>query len=261
MKKHIYLALFIFGVTFSWYARAAPEMSQHLQQNLIAAQDEVKQLKAQLQIVESYQDKLLSTVYWSLGTLATIAALLVGFSWFANFRIYERDKTALRQELHSAVEDELRNLRRLVEDHVDDSKKTLTDQIIMQSQAATEPLKKKILANERTLSRGLANLELEIREIEHTKWREKKVYSNALRTSRQMLDISLITENRYDIADALDRIQGDLGSMLKANYTTLIPDAEDVSTIVKTLDRVDAEHLILVSSIKDMLAKVRTVAG
>ena len=261
MKNILYMALLILGVTLSCYASAAPETSQQLQQNLLAAQDEVKQLKAQLIVVQFYQDKFLSTVYWSLGTLATIAALLVGFSWFANFRIYERDKTALRQELHSAVEDELRNLRRLVENHLDESKKTLTDQITRQSQATVEPLKNKIIANEKALSRGLAELELELREIEHVKWRKNEIYSNALRVSREMLDISLIIENPYAIAEALDRVQGDLGAMLKTDHSGPIPDADDVRNIVKTLDKVGAEHLILIASIKDMLAKVRTIAG
>lgn len=257
MKKTIYMAFLIFVLMLSWSASAAPETSQPLQQSLLAAQDEVKQLKTQLAVVQSYQDKFLSTVYWSLGALATIAALLVGFSWFANFRIYERDKTALRQELHSEVEDELRNLRRLVEDHLNNSTKALTDQIIKQCHATVEPLQNEMLANERALFRGLAELELELREIEHAKWKEKRIYLNALRASRKMLDISLYTENPHAIARALDSIQDDLGSMFKTGHVGPIPDAADVRNIFMTLDKVGAEHLILISSIKDMLGKIR----
>ena len=43
--------------------------------------------------------RLLNTVYCSLGTLANVTALLIGFGWFANFRVYERDKGAMRTEL------------------------------------------------------------------------------------------------------------------------------------------------------------------
>jgi hypothetical protein len=59
--------------------------------------------------------RLLNTVYWSLGTLATVTALLIGFGWFANFRVYERDKGAMRTELlteigaeRSRISDDLR---------------------------------------------------------------------------------------------------------------------------------------------------------
>ena len=55
-------------------------------------------LRAQLEVMKQYDQRLLNTVYWALGTLAAVAAALVGFGWFANFRVYERDKNALAQE-------------------------------------------------------------------------------------------------------------------------------------------------------------------
>lgn len=36
---------------------------------------------------------------------------LVGFSWFANFKVYERDRDALREEIRSRVEAEMISVR------------------------------------------------------------------------------------------------------------------------------------------------------
>ena len=120
----------LLGAAISFHVLATPsETNQQLQQNLLATQSEVIQLKATLQVVQSYQDKFLATVYWSLGTIATIVVLLVGFGWFANFRIYERDKSALKDELHMIMNEELLQLRKIVETHVTDSTKSIERQI------------------------------------------------------------------------------------------------------------------------------------
>jgi len=56
-------------------------------------------LRAQNAILISNQQALLTTVYWSLGIVTTIAFLLTGFGWLVNLRLYDRDKTALEASL------------------------------------------------------------------------------------------------------------------------------------------------------------------
>src|SRR5437773_302723 len=56
-------------------------------------------LRAQISIMERSEDRLLSTVLWSLGAIAGLGLLLLGFSWFLNFKVYERDKSLMRDEL------------------------------------------------------------------------------------------------------------------------------------------------------------------
>lgn len=64
----------------------------------------VAQLRTQIDVMERYNDQLLATVYWSLGVLVTIAGVLIGFGWFANFRIYQRDKASLSAELAGGLQ-------------------------------------------------------------------------------------------------------------------------------------------------------------
>jgi hypothetical protein len=260
MKKIACSICLFLGITLTFHVLAEPNTNHLIEQKLSAAQDEVKLLKAELQVVKSYQDDLLSTVYWSLGTLATIAVLLIGFSWFANFRIYERDKAALRDELHLELNDELGKLKTLFESHVVDTSRLIPEQIAKEIQDAISTLAASIKASEKNAARDLANLELELREMEHVKWLNQGVYVNALRIANTMLVIALSIGSSWRISKALDALQNDLGIMTKANYSGQIPEADSIATIIKTLDKVGTEHTILVASIKEMLAKVRSRA-
>lgn len=68
-------------------------------------------LKAQLQTIREYDKELLDSVHWSQGIVGGVALLLVGFSWFTNSRIYERDKAALTQELEGKLQSQLSFIR------------------------------------------------------------------------------------------------------------------------------------------------------
>ncbi|WP_313442759.1 hypothetical protein [Stenotrophomonas sp.] len=68
-----------------------------------AAKQEVALLRAQLQYSKDFQDSLLSTVYWALGGTFVLVGLLLGFGWFANFKVYERDKIAMKTELEALI--------------------------------------------------------------------------------------------------------------------------------------------------------------
>lgn len=67
------------------------------------SKQEVELLRAQLHYTRDFQDSLLSTVYWALGGTFVLAGLLLGFGWLANFKVYERDKAAMRSELEALL--------------------------------------------------------------------------------------------------------------------------------------------------------------
>lgn len=55
--------------------------------------------QTQIATMKEYHSSLLDTVYWALGTVATVAVLLVGFGWFANFKFHEAEKQRLKEDL------------------------------------------------------------------------------------------------------------------------------------------------------------------
>lgn len=65
----------------------------------LVAQSELAVAKAELEVTRAYQEHLLATVYWSLGTLAAVAVLLVGYSWWNNSRNYDRDRISFEREI------------------------------------------------------------------------------------------------------------------------------------------------------------------
>jgi len=61
-------------------------------------------LTRQIELITQLDQRLLTTVYFCLGTVVTIFALMIGYNWFANFRTYERDKETLHREMQNSLQ-------------------------------------------------------------------------------------------------------------------------------------------------------------
>src|SRR2546430_2545662 len=86
------------GSTFGAEAEApSKEPPREVVQTPAAKQEELVVLKAQLEQMRFYDARLLATVYWALGGLAALTVGVIGFGWFANFKVYERDKAQLSE--------------------------------------------------------------------------------------------------------------------------------------------------------------------
>lgn len=75
--------------------------------NLPLSGSESSEFETQFEHLRWFDERLIQTVYWSLGVIATISALLVGFSWFTNVRLADRDRHQLHNEIKSGLEVEI----------------------------------------------------------------------------------------------------------------------------------------------------------
>ncbi|MGA7794309.1 MAG: hypothetical protein WCA19_14845 [Candidatus Acidiferrales bacterium] len=113
---------------------------------------ELALLKQQNAILKGSQADLLATVYWALGTVVLLALALTGYSWFANFKVYERDKNALTADLNAS----LVSAESRMQSRIDATSSTLRDELRNNFANSSSELESKLTASNSDLESKLA---------------------------------------------------------------------------------------------------------
>lgn len=125
-KKIIFIIYLFFSTPIYVYAKEAP--INQVDKPSIANTDisyklkTFEELKIENRITKDFYDSLLNTIYWSLGTVFGVSALLLGFGWWSNFKLHEKDKRSIIDELSlmisergneqsSALNNEIKSIR------------------------------------------------------------------------------------------------------------------------------------------------------
>lgn len=106
MKKTIQLAVFsallalcqpalVYGLRAQPLAQSPRVISQQISGNEL--------LKGELKAIREYHGSLLDTVYWTLGIVFGLVLVIIGSSWYTNFRLYEADKARLLEEVDRKI--------------------------------------------------------------------------------------------------------------------------------------------------------------
>lgn len=244
------------------------EVSQNNVENL-----ELVVLKEQNKIIKDYHDSLLSTVYWSLGIVFTLAILLGGFSWFTNFKFYEKDKSQLRAEFDSQADElETKVTAKLslnqsetlnqLDQKLESALTKFTDNIASVKKDISDDSKSisnKIEIQSKSLERIEKNnyiMETELRQVEEYVWDMRGIPGNILITQGEGLRAA-------GKAEDLSRVKSILGRIKKTIQQKYIDTDEKLSkNVLKILEKylTEAQELdtIGVSELKDLLSKVPT---
>lgn len=218
---------------------------------------ETSALRAQIEIMRHYDQRLLATVYWSLGVLATITILLIGFGWFANFRLYERDKLALRQELIVFIQEELSKINStFIANAQSQYDKTLAEARSVGSSAAIS-LRSELLSEIKNIHGDIKRIQCNMMEAEGESWKKRGILTNAFRSYSFMLGYAIELQDKYLITDALDNIHK-IGKLLADKPEDLRPDALDISQLSKSLTKVERDNIIAVNGIRKLLEIIRS---
>ncbi len=113
-------------------------------------------LKAQLEVIRDYDQRLLATVYASLGGVFLLVVLVGGLNWFTNYRLYERERDSLRQSLQLASQEEAAKLTEVFQGF----KNEVTSALSQDSQKARTAAKEAVQSFAASVRHDLAMAEL-----------------------------------------------------------------------------------------------------
>jgi hypothetical protein len=212
--------------------------------NTPKASDEVIVLRAQLETMQQYDQKLLATVYWSLGTIVAVAALLIGFGWYANLRVYEKDKDVMKEEFRNFLRAELVTSSKVFEKQIDEK-----------IEKALKDYQENIKSSLAKVQTRISSIDETITGIEYKRLKdEAKTEIKSIAFSRyvDMIELSHKLPSYLDFyySEPLENIL----SLLKEG---VIPDPEDVKNLNKALSKVPEGYAMDVESIRQLVRNSR----
>lgn len=203
---------------------------------------EVVALKAQLEVMREYDGRLLETVYWALGTTVVILLGLAVFGWYTNFRVYERDKEAMREDLQLFVREELSKIRKSLQDEANQRYQDAINSAQKATKAEVVPLMRQVV--------DLGKLIFEIRyrmAIEEAKRQEEKSKLTAL--DYYVLAIELTQE--FPPTYYIEPLKG-LQQLLE-NWKEPLPPPPIINRVTDALSKIPKEFKADVEAIQQRL--------
>lgn len=179
--------------------------------------------RREIEILREYDESLLNTVYWALGGVFTLAAVLLASGWWVNFRLYERDKNAMREELLVAAQQEIRaqeaRLReearhnqdqfteelRLLRTQVQEALPALRDDVRKEAESAATSALNPIARKLNKLDHELTELRIDLLEEEVESLR-KRGPTLAVQKCIEWLRLSIRHNNPFNVEAALQAL-------------------------------------------------------
>lgn len=210
-------------------------------------------LRAQLQTIREYNDKLLSTVYWALGTVVTIVVLLIGFSWFASFRVSSREKEALKQELQGTLKQDVSSLHDALKADTErrfasfkEEVDKLHAEMKKSATSAGEAAAGKLRGQLTNLGWEVHDIRIELLVAEAKKWEAESILTIAIRRHAKILRLRVKRDTTYSLPETLDEIKRLLQKMTSIN-------ADSTRDVLNALDCLPSEYAVVASGLRERI--------
>ncbi len=159
-------------------------------------------LRAQLAEIRANDERLLDTVHWSLGVAVTIAILLIGYGWYVNSRVYERERDAMTVTLQSSIRKQLTQaVRRMNKKHVE-----LGSGLRSDVESLAKATKKHVEHRLEHIDQEFGGVGFKLASLEKHRWEEKNVGGNVLSASIEMFQHAIRSTGDFEIGASLDSI-------------------------------------------------------
>ncbi len=246
--------------------------------NISQLELELELLQNQNELIKEYQSSLLSTVYWSLSALMTITVLLIGFGWWSNSRMHEKDKERLKDEvkilineMESKVDIGLANNRTeylmLLDSRLDSlaerfsnensTIKTDVSEKFAEFKKVSKKLDSFISSTGKTLmqySKNLSISEADLRLVEETVWEIRKVPRNVIITQVQGINAAVMADNSGRVSIVLNRMKETLEKLVLEQKYTINEFIE--TSIKRALTKANIYHPIDTAKVYEILKSV-----
>ena len=228
MSNIVFIMLIIIPLNMDLYAQDTADIVSNIQE---------VQPQSNLDLMLHYDQKLINTFFWSLAILAA----LFGLNWFVNFRMYARDKDAIKEELESFIEKQLTELKM----EIRNDNKTTIENSVEQSVAG--------------FNYRIDDLEIDMLEIQH-KFADIEYKSDDRQKTNMGKLLSLLTMLNFSIKLNRDRQMAD---ELEAVYKILEEDEpilpDQLLDIQKTLSKLPDKFNTQKEKISKAMMKVKTI--
>lgn len=256
MNKIIIILLTLFSVT----AYGADIDNTLLQKNLEAANTQIEVLKAQVEVMKSYQDNFLTTVYWSLGGVFSIVILLVGYNWFTNFKNQEKEtqyfKDLILTTLNASKKELIGELNLGKNELIADILKQTNIKIDYENKKLRGDVTKDLDGLKNSLNKYHSDCEfisLEVLELQYEKWLAKPNYLLTTSIAVKLIKKAYSLNQNYRVTLYLDFLLTSLKS-LKSSLHTL--SVEKISLVTNCIKDLEDEHEATCNLIKKLLNEI-----
>ncbi|WP_432217257.1 hypothetical protein ACREYJ_18780 [Pseudomonas kribbensis] len=238
-------------------------------------------LREQNKIFKEFQSLQQATVYWSLTGVFGLVMILVGASFYTNFRFYEKDKENLKVELDtkldsfgSTINTQILDQRREADQSVERNSQRMQDIMLAQLsevRASLDGIRSEVSSEFKGVAESLAKFdgqlvavrksiskaEVELRKVEIEVWDARDIPDNMMVTLVQGLQAAASTGDKEGVSDLYERMidilkekYHDGGNEMDAEISTFVKrdldvgakyDPKGFSEVKKSLSKVKIE--------------------
>ncbi|OAI44021.1 hypothetical protein AYO43_09635 [Nitrospira sp. SCGC AG-212-E16] len=222
-----------------------------------ASETEIAVLRARLEEEQTHNGAVLQTVYWSLGVLVTLAIALIGFGWFANFRVYERDKEALATALDAHVVTGLSNAMEVIRHGHEDLRQHVVQETERMKAESSSTIDNAVTARLAEIKAKLERTEQALKDtrLEHELLRAAYLFGQAqhgraFSSCLSAIELARDLGRSHVVHSVLDEIEKQINKMDGVF-------ASDIQTLTTFLTHLDGVNPIQLASLTETLRKVR----
>lgn len=204
---------------------------------------EIELLKRELEITQKFIDRILATVYWSLGSVVVLTVLLTGFGWYSNTRLHSREIEAIKKEVENLTKSSEFELKEELKNQTNEALSALTEKISPVESSIKETIKRLESRFEKILKEQ--EKQLKYIEIESEAGFHEITESKSVELGKRLTLLEMAVADNYEIK--INRSLKRINTLLAEKCLITHYEARQLSKIINNLP---AEYTIMTDTIR-----------